>query len=150
LVERSSLPPVDPNPFASPAAIGVDDQQQKSRETPVFDLTERGAKQAKAIVDEADMVYWTIVVAICCCSLLWPLLLPWYGYRLWCWHRLNQQFSELCNPNSFSPHGALAGSFQDAWLKLIVGVVVGALMWLLLAMAFLIDLSRLIVIEGPR
>lgn len=149
VVERSSLPSVDPNPYASPAALASDEPSSRPRQAPT-DLTEHGAKQAKAIVDEADMVYWIIVVAVCCCSLLWPIILPWYGYRLWCWHRLNQRFSELRYPNSLSPHGTLAGAFQDAKLRLIVGVVVGAAMWLLLALAVLIDLSRLVGNLGPR
>lgn len=116
-VEKETPRQIDPNPFA-PSAVVEPTIEPRPREPHIADLTEAGARRAKAIVDEADMVYYTIPFAWCCCQWVLPLMLPWYGWRLWSWHALNTQFYELRHPYGFSPHGELAGAFQDCKIKL--------------------------------
>ena len=132
---------IDPNPFASPQEPAAVDPSARRGEHE-SDLTDWGARRAKAIVDEADMVYPVIIFA-CCCGPLWLLMLPWYGWRLWLWHQLNEQFSELRHPYGFSPHGELAASFQDSRLKLWIGLAAGAIYWgIVLLYLAILSLSR--------
>ena len=137
VVDRVPPRPDDSNPFASPAAIDGESADAPRGAPYEADLTEAGARRAGAIVSEADMVYWTIGLATICfpiCGILWPFLLPWYAWRLWSWRSLNARFNELRNPNGFSPHGQLAGSFQDCLPRLWVGIVAGAIFWMLFAL----------------
>jgi hypothetical protein len=62
-------------------------------------------------------------------------MLPWYVYRLYCWHALEARFNELRNPNGFSPHGALAGQFQESRTRLWIGIIAGVIFWFLLTVA---------------
>ena len=130
-------PQIDRNPYASP-----DEIEQRSPPGYVADLTDEGARKAKAIVSDAENVYAALLFAWCCCGPAWFLLLPWYGWRLYSWYKLNNQFYELRYPNGFSPHGELAGSFQDSKFKLWVGVVAGGIFFVLVLLATVFDLAR--------
>lgn len=129
--EPSAAPaPISGNPYA----VTVVDlaRDRPPRQTPEFDLTERGAKSAKGLVADASMVYGVIALASCVCAPAWLVMLPWYAYRIYQWHLLNATYSELRHPNSFSAHGALAEEFQSARGKLYVGVVAGTVLWIAL------------------
>lgn len=146
VVDRPEPRAVDSNPFASPATIDAEEIPQRG-EPYLADLTQAAARQAQAIVSEANMVFVTIGLALVCaplCGIMWPFMLPWYAWRLWSWRRLNSRFNELRNPNGFSPHGELAGSFQDCQYKLWVGMTAGGLFWLLMGYVFLIDIIRIL------
>jgi hypothetical protein len=123
---------VDPNPYAAPAAVGGSVRRGAKNAGPYNDLTDLGARRAEAVVRDAEAVWKVLVIALCCCSLAWPLVFPWYGFRLVSWYFLNAEFKELQFPNSFSNHGALAARFQDAKFKLWVGAIAGAIFSLLL------------------
>jgi hypothetical protein len=69
---------------------------------------------------------------------MWVFMLPWYAFRLWSWHRLNSRFAELRQPNAFSPHGQLAASFRECKTRLWIGVTLGAILWVFLAIGFAI------------
>src|SRR5262245_25411588 len=56
-IEKEARPPVDPNPYAPSTSITPQGEPSRSREPHVADLTEAGARKAKAIVDDADNVY---------------------------------------------------------------------------------------------
>jgi len=142
VVERQREATPDQNPYASPA-VTARSRPPLSREPPVFDLTEAGARQATAVVSDAQSVFLVILLAWCVCAPAWIVMLPWYVYRLYCWHRLNTQFAELRSPNAFSPHGELAATFKDARGRLLIGVVAGAAFWALLTVVLILDLLRL-------
>ncbi len=133
VVERQQRSKPDENPYASPAAV-ESSRPPLPRERPVFDLTEAGVRRASAVVSDARSVFLVIVLAWCVCAPAWLVMLPWYAYRLYCWHRLNAQFAELRSPNAFSPHGELATKFKDARTRLWIGVIAGLAFWTLLAM----------------
>lgn len=125
----------DDNPYASPQGAQNYRPRQPNGKA-VFDLTEYGAKRAKAIVADADM--WLAVwVLSCICGPVWLFLFPWYLYRLYSWYDLHTTFEELRFPNSLSPHGDLAVKFNSAYWRLMTGVVIGAIFWLILALGIL-------------
>ena len=126
----------DQNPYASSEIIESD----RSREPPVFDLTDAGARRAKAVVSDAQFVVLTILLASCVCAPAWLVMLPWYSYRLFCWHGLNSQFAELRSPNAFSPHGELAVQFKDAHGRLLIGIFASFVIWTLVAFVVALDL----------
>lgn len=125
-VDREEVPPIDLNPYASPSVL---QPIQQPADPFVSDLTPSGARRAEAVVAEAANAY-AVAAASMFCAPLAVFLFPWYSFRLWSWYRLNTQFSELRNPNSFSPHARLATAFQDAKIKLWVGWSAGLLCWL--------------------
>jgi hypothetical protein len=45
----------------------------------------------------------------------------------------------------FSPHGELAGAFQDSKFKLWVGVIAGAIFWALVIFSTLVDAARILI-----
>ncbi|WP_425614747.1 hypothetical protein NA78x_004622 [Anatilimnocola sp. NA78] len=117
-VERAPEPALDKNPYASPAGVEATDDAPRD---PQFDLTEAGARQAAAIVAESKSIFYALGAGCC----FWPiflLVIPWYGYRLYCWSQLNSRFAELRYPNGFSSHAELAVSFQKAKRWLYVGL----------------------------
>jgi hypothetical protein len=122
-----ALRPVDSNPYAAP---------RPTDDNPEFDLTEYGAKRVRGVVGDANLVLPVVLIS-CVCMPAWFLTFPWYVYRTYCWYQLNATYSELRHPNSFSPHASLAIGFQEAYGKLILGVAVGGILWILLAMFFL-------------
>ena len=110
----------DLNPYAPP-------QSSQTHGAPRnLELTEADANWARIIVSDAEYMPWLLVASLCCCTIPMPLMLPYYAYRLANWTKLDSTFSELHSPNSFSPHGQLAAKFQDARLRLILGVAFGA------------------------
>lgn len=139
VVERQQRSKPDKNPYASPAAV-ESSEPTLSREPPAFDLTEAGARRATAVVSDARSVFLVILLAWCVCGPAWLVMVPWYAYRLYCWHRLNAQFAELRSPNAFSPHGELAAKFKDARARLWIGVIAGAVFWSLLALVLVLEL----------
>jgi hypothetical protein len=146
-VEKVMQRPIDPNPYAPSESTHPQSEPTHPREPHLADLTEAGARKAKAILEEADSVYWTIVFAWCCCAPAWIVMLPWYSWRLWSWYQLNAQFYELRHPYGFSPHGELAGAFQDCRFKLWVGVIAGGIFWALALLYTSIDAARILLHE---
>jgi hypothetical protein len=137
VVERQGTATPDPNPYASPV-FTEKDQPRMPGEPPVFDLTDAGARQAQVVVWVAQSVFWTILLAWCVCAPAWLVILPWYAYRLYCWHRLSAQFAELRSPNAFSPHGELAANFKDARSRLLIGVIAGCVFWTVFAVVIVV------------
>lgn len=146
VLEEDAPRPIDPNPYASPSIPADASAVQPSGSGLYNDLTERGAKQAAAVVRDAESVGVVLLITLCCCSAVSPLILPWYGYRLHSWYALNSQFNELRFPNSFSNHGALAARFQDAAIRLWCGTVFGAVLFVLLIVSII---ASIVTCNGP-
>ncbi len=137
---------MDSNPYAASTSVSAQSDAPRPGEPHVADLTEAGARNAKAIVDDADSIYLITLLASCCCAPAWLVMFPWYSWRLWSWYQLNSQFHELRQPYGFSPHGELAVAFQDCRFKLWVGVIAGAIFWILAAFATAVDLLRIVIL----
>ena len=108
---------------------------------PISLCPECGASLARNAILCAEYVPWLVVASLCCCALPMPLLLPYYGYRLANWSKLDAKYAELHSPNSFSPHGQLAVEFQDARFLLMYGIVFGAIFYVV---AFVVGVLKLI------
>lgn len=132
--------PIDPNPYASPE--GPAETYAPRGRGPYNDLTPGGARQAEAVVRDAESVGKVLLFTLCCCSIAWPLIFPWYAFRLVSWYSLNAQYNELRFPNSFSNHGALAARFQDAKLRLWIGTIVGVVFGTLVVLALVSRIAQ--------
>ncbi len=124
----------NPNPYAPPRALQTIDERLN------LELTEADANWARVVVSDAQYMPWLLLASLCCCSIPLPLMLPYYAYRLANWTKLDARFAELHSPNSFSPHGQLAAEFQDARFRLILGIVFGAIFYVVV---FIVGLIRL-------
>jgi hypothetical protein len=123
--------PVDLNPYAPPQTdVPIDHYPEDDQFA--ADLTVNGERRAKAVVSDAEFVWTIVVFCFLCCWPAWLVELPWYCFRLYCWHRLNREFSELRHPNSLSQHGDLAAKFQEAKPKIWIGIGIGIFGWLVL------------------
>ncbi len=125
----------NPNPYAPPRALQTIDERLN------LELTEADANWARVVVSDAQYMPWLLLASLCCCSIPLPLMLPYYAYRLANWTKLDAKFAELHSPNSFSPHGQLAAEFQDARFRLILGIVFGAIFYVV---AFVVGLIRVL------
>jgi hypothetical protein len=123
----------DPNPYAAPQTEVAEPPRDDRL---AADLTPSAAAWAESLAKEAEARWVLLLVGLICCQPILLLMLPWYGFRLWNWHVLNASYSELRHPNSFSPHGELAARFQEAHAKLVVGMVMSAIGWVLLWVSF--------------
>jgi hypothetical protein len=128
----------DPNPYAPPRAM------QSNSARLCLELTEADADWARVIVSDAEYMPWLLVACLCCCAIPVPFMLPYYAYRLSNWTKLDAKFAELHSPNSFSPHGQLASDFQDARIRLILGVIFGAVYYIVALVIALINLLELV------
>jgi uncharacterized Zn finger protein (UPF0148 family) len=137
--EREQRHAPSDNPCAPPAS-DESDEQPRDRPGLAFDLTEPAARRAEAVASAASSVAIVIAFVLCVCGPAWAFMLPWYGYRLLCWYRLNGEFAELRHPNSLSPHGELAVRFQDAWIRLVCAIAFGSVFWLIVAIGFAMGL----------
>lgn len=135
---------IDSNPYAAPAMAAVP-LRNAPGQLSEFDLTESGARQAKAVVDDAGGVYLVILLSFCVCGIAWFVMLPWYAYRLWMWHSLYATFAELRRPSSLSPHAAITTKFPDAKLRLWLGIGFGAVYWVLIAISWVLRMTPVIV-----
>jgi hypothetical protein len=100
----------------------------------VPDLTERGARQAAAIVRDAQVMPRIVILSLIC----FPVALL-YAVRLIHWYYLNSVYSELRHPNSLSKHRHLAIQFQDAKLPLWIVFVVGTVSWIFCIIASVLN-----------
>ena len=143
VVEREAEPIDEQNPYASPADAERGGEQ-RARIKPEFDLTDSGARRAEGVVSTAQSFGLLWLLAVCFCLPALAAILPWYGFRLYQWYRLNAEFAELRHPNAFSPHGDLPSKFQDAWRPLVIGTVLAAVF-----AAFFIVVTLLNAIAPP-
>ncbi|MEQ8787630.1 MAG: hypothetical protein RIC55_15105 [Pirellulaceae bacterium] len=143
---ENALPAVNDNPYASPTAPTSLESDDCGKPL-AFDLTEEGARRAESVAVAAESLTLGGITALCCCSPLWLIALPWCAYQYLQWRSLHAQFEELRRPNSFSPHGAVAVRFQAARMQLLAGIIIGLIAWGVLG---LIVLLRLLRVAPPR
>lgn len=132
-----SVSPQSQNPYAP---FEQSKRSVAASRHPVFDLTDEAAQQAQTIVADAQVLPWVLIASFCVCTIPILLAFPYYVNRLIQWHSLDNNFSELHQPNSFAPHGKLAAEFQDAWLRLVIGSVLSGLICVPITLLLLINL----------
>ncbi len=125
----------DPNPYASPTSAFAPDAG--------FTIPLDPADQRKidAIIKDAGQ-FWLAIILCILCSAIGALIIPiWYLVRLLQWNSFSKKYPALLTPGA--QPGSLPAKFQAAQWKLIVGLVVGALVFL-----FLIAYVVLLIVVG--
>jgi hypothetical protein len=147
MTEEDQPPPTESdNPYASPASLEMTAATPRGAPL-VSDLTQYGAERAESVANAAESLTLTAIIALCICSPLWLVVLPWSAYQYSQWLQLNACFEELRRPNSLSPHGAVAVRFHAARRQLLAGIILGAMAWIIFGLVFV---SRLFRVVPPR
>ena len=120
--------PTDDNPYAAPRHAASPRPQLYKNEK----LTERDASWAKSLAGDAKYAIAFTFAGILCVPRGFVLLF-WYSFRLYQWHRWNRRFEELRNPNSFSSHGQIAVQFQESRWKLTMALFLAGGFWFAVA-----------------
>ena len=110
---------VDRSSDAKPAA---DLSESKST------LPKSTIRKAEAIIRDAELVWVALLMSFCTCGIGSIIMLPWYLWRFASWNMINGSHEEL--RSSLSADGELAVRFQRAWGKLVLGICIGALLWI--------------------
>ena len=124
----------DPNPYQAPNAVPA---------LPVGTgadvvLPEKDLKKANAIIKDAGQ-FWLACILCVFCALIGAIIVPvWYSIRLLQWHGLRKRFPALMNVNA-AP-GSLSKKFQSSQWKLIVGLVMGCVIFVLVLGLLLLPL----------
>ena len=117
----------EPNPYkapASPAIVGSDPSD--------IILDPKDLKKAQAVVKDAGQ-FWLAILLCILCSIIGALLIPiWYTVRLVQWNSLANAYPALVVANA--PKASFAAKFKSSRWKLIVGLVVGVVIfgWVIL------------------
>jgi hypothetical protein len=113
----------EPNPYAAPQV-----------EIPPAWAANPEQKKIEAVIKDANQFWLAIVLCIFCSGIGAILIGPWYFFRLLQWGSIARAQPALLDPNV--PRGSLEQRFQSARWKLIVGICVGAFMFLLTCLYF--------------
>ena len=115
---------VDPtNPYAPTGEVGAPPHSE------TLGIDPATAKKAEAIIKDAGQ-FWLAILLCFICSGFGPLIIgPWYIVRWVQWSSLAKRFPQLKDPNA--PPASLQKRFQGAQWKLIVGIVSGAILFVL-------------------
>lgn len=124
----------DSNPYSPPQTTAI------ARAVVVdYGLTEKDLKKANAIIKDANQ-FWLAILLCLLCSMIGAILIPiWYGVRLLQWNALGKKYPILVD---WETNDELPRRFRSAKWKLIVGIVVGILIfagissWYFLATVF--------------
>jgi hypothetical protein len=119
------------NPYSPSASFGTN-AAENALGIPNADL-----KKAEAIIKDAGQFWLAILICFLCSALGMIVIGPWYLRRLIQWNGLASKYPSLMQPTV--EFGSLPQRFQSSKWKLITGLVVGLVLFLLLA--FLIFVS---------
>ena len=112
-----------PNPYTPAAPVG------DSTAGPAITLSAQSQRKLDSVLKDAGQFWLAMILCVVCTSIGILIILPWYGVRLTQWSHLAKQYPELMAPNA--PAGSLPRQFQAARIKLLVGIVFGAVMLVL-------------------
>ncbi len=121
----------DPNnPYAAP-------QANTPAAPPQTNLDPVTQKKVEAIVKDAGQFWLAILMCIVCSALGSIIIGPWYLVRLLQWSSLAKSHPVLMTPDS--PRGSLPQKFQSAKIKLIIGILFGGLIFIGVALLFVVS-----------
>ena len=120
----------DQNPYASPTP-------SQGAEQSTIKLDPKDRKKAEVIIKDAGQ-FWVAIILCILCSGIGAIIIPiWYLVRLLQWNRLAKKYPDLVSQHV--PPGSIQAKFKASQWKLIVGLVVGGVIFLLvLAYLFLV------------
>ncbi len=90
-------------------------------------------KKVKAIIKDADQFWVAILLCFICTALGLIISGPWYFVRLLQWNSMARRYSFLTDVEA--PTGSLTKKFQNAKIKLWIGMCFGAVVFVLLLIA---------------
>jgi hypothetical protein len=120
-----------PNPYASP----VTDSAAASS----LNIDPASLKKIEAIIKDAGQFWLAILMCIVCSALGSIIIGPWYLVRFLQWNSMAKAQPMLLTRDV--PRGSLAQRFQSAKIKLIIGMSFGALIFLLVALLFIVSFA---------
>lgn len=98
-----------------------------------------------AVVKDAGQ-FWLACILCILCSVIGAILIPiWYTIRLLQWNKLAKKYPKLMTGNPRK--GSLQAKFQSSQWKLIVGLVLGCVIFCLVVGLFVLNF---IVLAGQR
>ena len=108
------------NPYATP-------QIPAAKEVKPSQFPPNDQQKIEAIIKDAGQFWLAIILCLFCVG-IGSLIVPiWYGVRLGQWNKLSKKYLELGDPHAAA--GSLPAKFQSAQWKLIVGIVLGCLLF---------------------
>ncbi len=117
------------NPYQQPASssLGI----PSSDAGLALGLSPAEVKKVEAIISDARMVAVAVLLCLLCSGCGFILIGPWYLARLSQWNGWANRCPGLIHPGA--EYGSLPQRFQGAKTRLIVGLVIGAIMLVLVA-----------------
>ena len=117
----------EPNPYAAPVAPGGHQEEVK------YTLTPKDRAKADAVCKDAGQ-FWLAIIMCIACSAIASFIIPiWFSIRLLQWTSLSNKYPELRQPGFRA--GTFGARFQSAQWKLIVGLVVGAVVFVIVVLS---------------
>ena len=123
----------DQNPYAPPISNPPDPPPDPAP----IDLDPIDHKKLKALINDASGFWLAIPMSILCYGCGAFALPIWYSMRLLQWRSLASKYPALLANRV--PRGSLQAKFKAAFWKLVLGIVVGGLLFLIIAIFFLVD-----------
>ena len=92
-------------------------------------------KKVDAIIKDAGQFWLAILMCIFCSGLGMVIIGPWYAVRLLQWNAMSNRFPQLMVPGP--RRGSLQQKLQSAKTKLIIGMSVGAMVFVVFGLLLL-------------
>jgi hypothetical protein len=123
------------NPYSSPEPEPSRDSESKSFDVSQENIDPVSLKKIETIIKDANQLWLVIFMCICCTGLGAIVTGPWYFFRLMQWNSMARAQPQLLDRNA--PDESLAKRFQYAKSNLITGMCFGAVIVLIVVVAFL-------------
>ena len=116
-----SQPPMDYNPYASPAATLGGNPNPNPYSLDPKDLT-----KVEAVIKDAGQWWLAVAISVLCSAIGFMLIGIWYFARLMQWRTLAPKYPVLLVPTA--DRTSLPSRFQKAKTNLILGMSIGAVL----------------------
>lgn len=117
------------NPYATPTSNDVRDHFP-------IELDPKDRKKVEAVIKDAGQ-FWLAIILCIVCSAICAIIIPiWYLVRLLQWNALGTKYPALMAPGV--PANTIQAKFQSSQWKLIVGMLVGGVVFAFVILYFLV------------
>lgn len=120
------------NPYQQPTSTTGTPAQAAGAD---LNLSVSDVKKIEAIIKDAQMVALAVLLCLLCSGCGFIIIGPWYLARLIQWNGWATKCPGLIDPGA--EYGSLQQRFQSAKSRLIIGLGIGAAMFVLVGMAIL-------------
>ena len=123
----------DKNPYAPP----ISPLPEPASDPAPIEFEPKDHRKIRALVSDANGFWLAIPMSILCYGCGAFALPIWYSMRLLQWQSLANKYPALLANGV--PRGSLQAKFKAALWKLVLGIVVGGLLFLIIAIFFLVE-----------